>query len=209
MATPEQAANAAEIVQQNALIVQETEKLLPLILDAAKADRTHAKQRDGISNKLLVIAYECGNREVFTLAMDKAEARYKASVKARGINRLPKIWTQSKSDIKGMFDRGISFTEVNPETGIEGVMSFAKAKKALDKARKDAAKTAEKAALAEIPEDVQNLRAVVESIIGTGNMGLVHDVAVTVAEMLQEYRKEHPEQEKTDEDDETLKAAVG
>jgi len=184
---------AAQIVEQNALIVREADKLAPILKDAAHADKQTIKYRNGISNALIAIAVECGNREVFTLAMDKAEARYKVANKAKGIKRLPKIWTQAKSDVKAMFDRNVPLTDTNGAP-----VSYSVASKALNEARKKAAKTAEKEAADSVPEHLKQFRAVAEIVIGTQDEAFISEVSKTIAEMVKEYRVIHPEQTEAD-----------
>lgn len=188
-------------------ITAERDKLLPILHEAFKAQRIIGKQREGVSNSLIAIAAECGDRDIFTEATDRAEAMYKAQHKAKGIKKMPKVWTQAKSDVKAMFDRKVSLTEVN-DAGETVPLSYSKAAKALNDARKKAQKSAEKAVEAETPEHLKQFRAVCELVLNTADAAYIREITVLIAEAQSEYRETHPEVQETEQDADIAQAVA-
>lgn len=178
----------------------EVARILPLINDAAKADKVRASREQGISNALLSIAIECGDRGIFNAACTRAEAQYKAKHK---VKKLPKTWTKAKSDIKAMYDHDIRMTNENGQA-----VTFSQAAKALNEARKLARKQAEKDVEASTPEHVKVLRGIVERIVSVGDTELSKECADMLETIYTEYQQKHPEKFPAQEDSEEVSVAV-
>lgn len=190
--------SAADVTKVNA----EVGKLLPLLNDAAKADKLRNNREQGISNALLSIAIECGERGIFNAACTRAEAQYKAKHK---VKKLPKTWTKAKSDIKAMYDHDIRMTDAQ---GLP--VSFSNAAKALNEARKAARKQAEKDVEASTPEHVKVLRGIVERIVSVQDSVLSKECADMLESVYTEYQRKHPElfQQQDDDGDSVQVAAA-
>lgn len=162
----------------------EMTRILPIIAEAAKADRQRNKAGEGISNSLIAIAVECGERGLFTTAVKRAEAFYKLKHK---LKRLPLTWTSCKSNIKAMFDKDVPLTDEN------GVRTFSACIKDLNAERKKENAQAKKDAEAAIPEHEKVLRNILGRILTVGDASLSKDCSDMLEGIYSAYVEKHPE----------------
>lgn len=188
---PEAAENVATLDENK--VKQESARILPIIANAAKADRQRNKAGEGIANSLIAVAIECGDRATFTAAVKRAEAAYKVKHKVKA---LPKTWVQCKSNIRGMFDYDIPFVDAQGKQ-----TTYSACHKALTAARKQETAQAHMEAEKAVPEEEKVLRNIMGRILATGDKELLKECSGLLEEHYSAYVEQHPEMfEETSED---------
>ena len=120
---------------------QQSQGMRDLIIDSVKAQRSADKAAGSISNKLLVLAVafqeaktigkvskDDSAGEGFVLACKGHEDFIRSSdAKRSQVDKLPRCWTQAKSNIKAAINLGLDLTKYSSESALRKDVAKARA----------------------------------------------------------------------------------
>ena len=175
-----------------------TDRLTEVVELARKADKTINAKRQTVADQLLSIARDCSNVKEFNAAVDLATIRFKAK---HGKAPMPKVFTQTASDIRRMYAQDVDLSSRDP--GTKEFLTYSKLKQAANKARAAAVAKTKELIEKTTPDYIKELRRIFSNLEALAkdrksdtyldHVDVIDEVVSFANDAYKAYMAEHPE----------------
>lgn len=175
------------------------DKLTDVAELARRADKVIQGKRQTVADQMLSIARECADVKEFNAAIYLATAKYQARHGKKG--PMPKVYTQTASDIRRMYAEGVDLSTRDP--GTKEFLTYSALKKAVNKSRAAQQAKLREAIEATTPEYIKELRRLfsnLESLAKTKDsdtyktsVPIIEEIVAIGSDLYAKHLSEHPE----------------
>ena len=178
-------------------IIALADRLAELAEVSRKAEKIIGEKRSTVADAMLSIARDCEGIKEFDTSYSLATIRYKAKHRSKAV---PKVMTQTASDIRRMYSQGVDLKGIDAETG--EVLTYSKLKGKASKQQREAVNKAREAIESTKPDYLKRFEGLVSLFLTFAvnrqteqyfvDCKVFEEINELLSNTAKEWTKEHP-----------------